>query len=158
MIARVLVTGSRGWDDDHYIATVLAEIKATEFFADAVLVHGAAKGVDTIAAEAWRDLGGRVEAVPAKWGGCVDRCPPGHRKSKGGRSWCPTAGHRRNADMVARGADLCLAFHRGNSSGTADCIRRAHAAGIAVRVFDYDARGTALEGTGVPVLRDGGAP
>jgi hypothetical protein len=138
MIARILVTGSREFDAVDHISCVLTAVRAERFFADAVLVHGGARGADTIAAEAWKAMGGKDEPVKAKWGACVDECPAGHRKSHKGRSWCPTAGIRRNAEMVRRGADLCLAFVRDGSRGTRDCMTRARDAGIAVRVFDYD--------------------
>lgn len=42
------------------------------------------------------------------------------------------AGPIRNAEMVAGGADVCLAFPREGSKGTIDCIQRAKAAGIPV--------------------------
>jgi len=153
MIPRILVTGSREWDDVDRIKLALRLVREEPFFADAVLVHGGARGVDTIAAEAWDAMGGKVEPVKAKWGACVAECPAGHRKSHKGRSWCPTAGHRRNEEMVRRGADLCLAFLRDNSRGTRDCIARADRAGIAVRVFDYDNPLTVAESAGIPTLR-----
>lgn len=138
MTVRVLVTGSREWDDVEHVTLRLKAVREEPFFADAILVHGAAKGADSIADRAWKAMGGKVEPVPAKWGACVSDCPAGHRKTRKGRSWCPTAGIRRNAEMVRRGADLCLAFVRDDSRGTRDCMARARKAGIAVRVFDYD--------------------
>lgn len=139
MIARILVTGSREWDDVDHIRYRLAFVREDPFFADAVLVHGGAAGADSIAARVWKEeFGGKVERVRAKWGVCAPDCPPSHLVTRNGRSWCPTAGHRRNDEMVRRGADLCLAFLRDGSGGTRDCIARARAAGIAVRVFDYD--------------------
>jgi hypothetical protein len=44
------------------------------------------------------------------------------------------AGPIRNQEMVDAGADLCLAFWDGNSSGTLDCIKKAVKAGIPVRI------------------------
>jgi hypothetical protein len=51
------------------------------------------------------------------------------------------AGPIRNAEMVAAGAMLCLAFHRflPGSKGTKDCARRALAAGIPTWLIDSDA-------------------
>ena len=44
------------------------------------------------------------------------------------------AGMIRNREMVALGADICLAFPIGRSPGTRACIREAQRAGIPVRV------------------------
>jgi endonuclease YncB( thermonuclease family) len=46
------------------------------------------------------------------------------------------AGFIRNGEMVAEGADICLAFPYGMSPGTRDCIARAQAAGIPVRIYE----------------------
>jgi hypothetical protein len=77
------------------------------------LVHGAAKGADTIAASLADHMGWDVEAFPAEW----DRF--GRR-----------AGPVRNQLMVDHGADICLVFPLPDSRGTWDCVRRAKAAGI----------------------------
>ena len=47
----------------------------------------------------------------------------------------------RNAEMVAAGAEMCLAFHRAISSskGTKDCARRALAAGIPTYLINTEA-------------------
>lgn len=139
MNPRILVTGSRRWDDETRIGLVLKGVREQEHFADAVLVHGAAQGVDRFAAAAWISLGGRAEPHPARWGQCSRDCPPNHQRGGGERRrYCPTAGHRRNKRMVDLGADLCLVFLRDNSAGTRDCRRRAEAAGIPCLTFDYD--------------------
>lgn len=127
---RLLVTGSRAFTD-------VALMRAALTYAgrllgrNTILVHGAARGADQIAALAWSQWGLPTEAHAADWDACALDCPDGHRKPRtDGTSWCPTAGHRRNQVMVAAGADLCLAFPVGTSSGTGDCLRRAAAAGI----------------------------
>jgi hypothetical protein len=118
---RILVTGSRTWTDRETIAWVLQHwCPCPEI---STLVHGAATGADSIAAECGEELGMTVEPHPVKreqW------------RIAGKR-----AGHLRNQYMVDLGADLCLAFQVGDSSGTADCVRRAHAAGIRVVHFCY---------------------
>lgn len=102
---RVLVTGSRSWTDTEAIATALAR----EWEPGAVLVTGGCPtGADAIAALVWP---GVVELHPADWS---------HGKS---------AGPRRNAEIVALGADVCLAFSLG-TKGTEDTVRRARQAGI----------------------------
>lgn len=92
---RVLVTGSRTWTDTAVIRAELARVWGD---GDAVLVTGACPtGADALAETCWRVWGGRVERHPADW-------------VRHGR----TAGFRRNAAMVAAGAQMCL-----RSSGTA---------------------------------------
>lgn len=107
---RILITGSRDWTDVDPIRAALLE------HGPGVVVHGAARGADTIAGEIAASLGWLVEAHPADWG---------HGRS---------AGVRRNQAMVDLGADVCLAFPLPGSVGTWDCIRRATAAGIMVVV------------------------
>lgn len=115
---RVLVTGSRNWEDRATMRKAMAEV-AREFTGHMVtLVHGDAPGADTMAAELAVRMGFWVEAHPARW-------------NLFGRA----AGPRRNQEMVDLGADVCLAFPHPDSRGTYDCMNRADKAGIEVRVF-----------------------
>jgi hypothetical protein len=84
-------------------------------------VHGRAPGADQIADRAALGYGCRTEVHPADWG------------AYGG-----SAGPRRNAEMVAAGADLCLAFIRNRSRGASGCARLAEKAGIPVRRYTDD--------------------
>lgn len=90
-------------------------------FERVILVHGAARGADSLAAAIWREAGLPVEAHPADW----DRY---------GRA----AGPVRNTHMVSLGAELCLAFPLGKSVGTRHCMRAAEQAGIPVRVISAE--------------------
>lgn len=138
--ARVLMTGSRDYADEATAADALqaglALLGAPA--ARAVLVHGAARGADTVLAQAAERIGMRTEAHPAQWsvhGGCWCR-----DTSRGTR--CNYAGHRRNDRMLASGADLCLSFpthplelapgepRQGTSRGTWDMTQKAEAAGV----------------------------
>lgn len=82
-----------------------------------------------------RDLVEEV-AYPADWVSCSRICPDEpHRKTRDdGTEYCPLAGHARNQDMVDDGAHLWIAFPTPSSRGTWDCVKRAKAAGIKVRV------------------------
>ena len=113
---RLLVTGSRTWDDIPAIEQALAVILARHP-EGVLLVHGAcSRGADAIAAAyAARTSGYQIEAHPADW-----------------RRYGRAAGHRRNAEMIALGADGCAAFIRGGSPGSARAVRLARAAGIPV--------------------------
>ena len=112
---RILVTGSRDWDDPEMIFDALAEYNHGQV----TLVHGAARGADATAAKVAAGFGWRIEPHPADWNG-------GYGKR---------AGFIRNAEMVKAGADVCLAFIRGGSPGATHCADLAEEAGIPVRRF-----------------------
>jgi alkylated DNA nucleotide flippase Atl1 len=110
-ILRVLITGSREWDDRETIYTILKALPP-----GSVIVHGDADGADSIAAVLGESMG---------------HMPEPHPVSK--ETWKrvgPAAGPLRNQRMVDLGADLCLAFPRSGSRGTWDTIRRARKAKI----------------------------
>jgi hypothetical protein len=115
---RILVTGSRDWDDELTVESALA--MAVYQNVPAVIVHGACPtGADAIASR-WtvrhRIIGLTEEMHPARWRG-------------NGRA----AGPLRNKAMVDLGADICLAFIRNSSRGATGCADLAEAAGIPTR-------------------------
>jgi hypothetical protein len=117
---RILVTGSRDWDDLELFNFALSAA-AEPHLPDVVIVHGFCQtGADPMADEWARSRGLDPERHPAGW----------HQY---GRS----AGPRRNAEMVALGADLCLAFIKNGSRGATGCAALAKAAGI--RTVPYQA-------------------
>lgn len=152
---RILVTGSRTWDDWATVWTALEDAVEQAYrqgHREYVVIHGGAKGADQIAANwceehaAWYDNASQVlaeERHPADWAApCGPICRTPHRKRRlDGSTYCPWAGWTRNQAMVDLGADLCLAFILNNSRGTADCIRRAEKAGIPVRRHERSSRG-----------------
>jgi hypothetical protein len=112
---RVLVTGSRTWTDTTAIRQGLARV----WHPEAVLVSGACpRGADRLAEACWEHWGGRVERHPADW-----------------RRYPRRAGFVRNLAMVELGADVCLAFIRGQSRGATHCADAARAAGIPVIAY-----------------------
>lgn len=115
MTLRIGVTGGRDFANWHLVTHVLRQMPA-----DATLVHGGARGADSLCAEWWGDVQGRcVEPHAADW-------------AKHGKG----AGVVRNQEMVDSGLDLLVAFPGGK--GTADMVARCQKAGV--RVLD------ALEG------------
>jgi YspA, cpYpsA-related SLOG family len=116
---RVIVTGSRGWTDRGRITDRLALLNPE----GCVIVVGydperdRPRGVDRIAYQEAQKLGLLVEPHPANW--------DLHGKA---------AGFIRNEDMAALGADLCIAFWDGRSTGTYDMMTRAKSRGITVEV------------------------
>ena len=116
---KILVTGDREWTSLEKIASVL-EDALTEFHIqpqDVILIHGAARGADSIAGLIGEELGMDVRSYPAKW-------------DKYGRA----AGPIRNKEMLDDNPDidLALAFHPdlSKSKGTRDMIGRLIKAGI----------------------------
>lgn len=122
---RIIVTGSRDWSWDN-CGPIYDQLKrAVLDFSnptDLTIVHGDCimGGADAIAKHWCHYSGSRHEPHPAEW-------------FKYGKD----AGPIRNQHMVDLGADLVLAFPQGGSTGTRDCVQRARAAGIPVRVFPW---------------------
>lgn len=124
---RILVTGSRDFTDHQQVAVALdaaAALAGVPLTGDipVTLVHGAARGLDTLAGHYARHLGWQVQEHPADWD-----------------AFGKSAGHRRNAEMVAAGADLVIGFPLdrrggGSSRGTWGCIETATSAGLPVVV------------------------
>jgi hypothetical protein len=119
---RVIVTGDRHWYSPDLAGRVLGRLAAR--YGDAlVIVEGGASGVDESFRLACHGLGIAFETHPARWDELGRR-----------------AGPLRNAEMVAAGAGLCLAFHRflAGSKGTRDCCLQAVEAGIPTYLIDRE--------------------
>lgn len=140
---RILVTGSRAWVDQYLLREAL--LHAAVGHDEVTLVHGrcdprrpdgsvvrwdaalrarpavtdSLRGADWLADRVAVEQAWAVEQYPANW----------HRDGK-------AAGPLRNSAMVGLGAEVCIAFPLGQSAGTWDCVRKARAAGIPVRVID----------------------
>lgn len=129
---RVLVCGSRDWDDKEAVWTALDGL-AANFSCHKmderrfVVIAGGAKGADSWA-EAW---------VPT--GTCACACPPELETHKPDwDAFGKAAGPIRNQKMLDEGApDVVLAFtdNLGASRGTKDMVVRAHKAGVPVYVI-----------------------
>ncbi|MDQ3222231.1 MAG: DUF2493 domain-containing protein [Gemmatimonadota bacterium] len=114
---RILITGSRRWDDrlavDHAIGRARAQSGD-----HLVVVHG---GCPT-GADAAADVYARAAGLELE----VHEPDP---------TYGPQRFRIRNQAMVNAGADLCLTFANSWASGTGMCARMARAAGI--RTVDY---------------------
>lgn len=127
---RVLVTGSRDWEDPVIVHNALWEVWTQEVLRcygwNLIVVHGACPSGADKAADDWAKRMQRVyqsvhpDPHPAKW------------KEHGKK-----AGFIRNAEMVDRGADQCLAFYQpgAKNNGTHDTAMRAKAWGIPLKLY-----------------------
>jgi hypothetical protein len=105
---RILVCGGRDYDDRTKVFETLDTLKPS------VIIEGGARGADWIA---------------ATWG--MENRVPRMRFDADWQTHGKAAGPIRNQLMLDQGnPDLVLAFPGGK--GTADCVRRARAAGIEV--------------------------
>lgn len=126
---RVLVTGSRTWTDGAVIRRALVDAWVASSGRPFVLVHGHCPTGADAAADDWGTQMASVhdettvERHPAKW------------LKPDGVSYDRAAGFRRNAEMVAAGADLCLAFIKAHSKGATHCLELAEKAGIPSRAW-----------------------
>lgn len=113
---KILVCGSRDWTDERAITDALLPYQAG-FPSDPLVIHGAARGADEIAAWIAENLGLPTRAFPADW------------KTHGKR-----AGFLRNLQMLDEEPDLVIAFQRNGSRGTQHTIDEARRRGIPVEV------------------------
>lgn len=117
---KVLVTGSRDFEDGQMVLDALtAEQAESERM---IVIHGGAKGADSIAGIAGTYMPGvLVASVPADW-------------TNDGKS---AAGPIRNAAMLDLEPDVVLAFYKTGAAnrGTQNCVDQATGRGIEVKVF-----------------------
>lgn len=126
---RILITGSRDWDDYETIQTALydtafggpahAGVVQTLPHYEVTIINGMCPtGADKMCYD-WAEHGNILtERHPADW------------KQYGKR-----AGFVRNQEMVDSGADVCLAFIKNESKGASMTARIAEAAGIPTRRY-----------------------
>ena len=134
---RILITGSRDWTDRDVIETAIEDVLRIASSPDGpvIVILGDCAGADRMASAIAIARGWHTVTVPANW-------------VYHGRK----AGFIRNAAMVSlmrpASEDICLAFinpcgsencsalnRAHDSHGTADCVKSARAAGIAVREY-----------------------
>lgn len=120
---RVLVTGSRTWEDVHAVYWAFRNWWEEAGQPDRpLLISGACpKGADALAEYVWERNGWPVERHPADW-------------NRYGRS----AGFRRNEEMVLSKPDVLFAFIHNNSNGASHTLRLAEKHGIPTIVYRYE--------------------
>jgi hypothetical protein len=115
---RVIVAGAVAWSDAEAFLRELSKLPP-----GATIIHGDCDGVDALAGQIAARLGFRVEPMA--------KCEQDFA-SYGALAWKGL-----NERMLARGANLVLAFHPEieNSQGSGDLIELAQAAGVEARAF-----------------------
>lgn len=155
----ILLAGARELTEPGIVPGTLYDIRVNMLDGPIVIRHGACPGktsADQAASDWINELGARYDItedpMPADWDNCAANCPtdPGHRRRKKPgdvahpgllETYCPTAGPRRNAGMVAkvpRPAWMVAFPEPGQPNyGTRGCMRLAEKAGI--RVYEITA-------------------
>lgn len=122
----VLVTGSRDWDNEHIVRKALSTLpnKST-------IIHGGARGADTIAGKIANELLYEVIVYRADW-----------------KRYGMGAGVIRNQHMLDDNPiiDIVFAFsnHFEDSRGTRDMIKRCTKRDLLIKLFTYEGRLKAL--------------
>lgn len=110
---RVLVCGSRNWTDEVAIRRAFDDLPP-----GSTIIHGGARGADSIAERLAIEMDFNMRAFHAQWD-----------------TLGKAAGPERNQRMIDEGKpDLVIAFPLPDSRGTWDMVSRAKRAGVEVRV------------------------
>jgi len=122
MSFRILVSGSREWDDPLAIENAIIDLKNWYPFIweDVVIVHGdCPTGADAMAQKFADEVDLITERHPADW-----------------KQFGKFAGPKRNQEMVDSDINVVLAFPKGLSKGTRGTIKMAKEAGLVVKVYE----------------------
>jgi len=119
---KILVCGSRDWDDPYFIENWFAHFFESHDPESVEVIHGGCHGADIIAGTIAVQNGCKVTEVKADW-------------KRYGRK----AGPIRNREMLKLGPELVVAFHDDltKSKGTADMVRAAHDGHVVTLVLGH---------------------
>jgi len=121
-MVRLLITGSRTWDDYNYILKTLTDFETNSPDKNIVLVSGECPdGADRLCEIAAKALGWEIELYPADW-----------------NQYGKRAGFLRNEQMVNTQPDVCIGFVRNRSKGGSMTVRLADKAGILTIAHYWD--------------------
>lgn len=147
----IAVSGSRAHPNPQLAVYAVADYVLNIAPGPVIVRHGDCRGnksvdqaVDEWITECGELLGVTADPMPADWDNCAATCPPvPHRRQKCPGDvahpgllddYCPGAGPRRNAGMLAKQErpQLLIAAPHGKSVGTRGCMKLAEKAGIEV--------------------------
>lgn len=118
---KVLICGDREWSDKTLIKNALQAIMLQH---DSItVIHGAARGADSLAGQCAKELGLTVEEYPADW-----------------KTYGKSAGPIRNRQMINQQPDEVWAYHDNlrESKGTKDMVRVARQLGFTVKLHSHN--------------------
>jgi hypothetical protein len=115
---KLMVCGSRNVTNKEKIFKTLDDLSIEKI---TYLIHGCARGVDSIAGEWANKRGIPILEYPAQW-----------------EKYGKIAGFKRNTDMIKE-CDICVAFWDGQSKGTLDSIDKAKKFGKPVEIVRCNA-------------------
>lgn len=120
MSLRLLITGSRSWDNINYIRSIFTLI-SDEFGDDITLVSGACpQGADRLGEIVAAELGWGIELYPADW-----------------NTYGKRAGFVRNSQMIDTEPDIVVGFVRNGSKGASMTVNLGKKKGFPVTVHNW---------------------
>lgn len=121
----IIIAGTRSFNNypllKRKMDKITSKLDMTPYKSEVVVFSGAAQGADRLGEQWAKERRLSVKRFHAEWTRLGSK-----------------AGPIRNAEMIAEGADVLVAFHDGHSPGTMDMIKQATKAGITVKVIRYD--------------------
>jgi len=119
----ILICGDREWSDRDLILDKLIEVFLEHRNENVTVIHGDARGADTIGGELAEALGVKVVSFPANW-----------------NLYGKKAGPIRNQDMANQKPDIVLGFHDDieHSKGTRDMRARCWTMGLPFILCSHD--------------------
>jgi hypothetical protein len=137
---KTIIAGPRDFEDYEVVKKAIEE----SGFEIAEVCSGKAQGVDTLG-EDWADENKiKIKPFPAKWKD-LDVEGAVIKEGKFGK-YNAMAGFTRNQEM-ADYADALIAINKGDTSGTADMIKRAKAKGLKVFIYEVEKQDSEFEYT-----------
>lgn len=135
---RIIVCGSRDFDDRTVIRAFMQQLTVRRrIWPDEriVIVHGAARGADRIAAEEAETCGFEVEAHPVDWRVKPDTPKWAIRRRQNGSPYDARAGLLRNEHMLSLGCTRVAAFWDLKSRGTGHMVNLARENDARVSIY-----------------------
>lgn len=120
MTIRLLITGSRSWDNIEYIRSAFIAV-SDEYGDDITLVSGACPtGADRLGEMVAAELNWNIELYPADW-----------------NTYGKRAGFVRNSQMIDTDPDIVVGFVRNGSKGASMTVNLGKKKGLPVTVHNW---------------------